>query len=189
MTDTRRVVISVILGLGYFIALAIPDEVLTSPGHRETPPAAWIIAASYLALSQFLVARKGLGFRATRATLIGMVSPVALMYFLSLATEKNANVTRQAPWWFLACVGALTVAVAAGICRWLARKKIADGSAPFFVVADQLGVHIYEYRSAAEIRLKPDEVLVARAGTLEDAERILAETDPVSAHFRAEGRM
>jgi hypothetical protein len=187
MTNTGRVVASVFLGFGYFIALAIPDEMLTSPGHRQTPPAAWIIAASYLALAQFIVARKGLGFRATRSTLVGMVTPVALMYFLSLAAENNANVARQAPWWFLACVGALIGAVAAGACRWLARKKTVDGSTAFFVVGDQMGVHIYEYASAAEVHLNPGEVLVSRADTLEEAQRIQAETDPRSARPSAEG--
>jgi uncharacterized membrane protein len=116
-----------------------------------------------------------------------MVTPVALMYFLSLAAENNANVARQAPWWFLACVGALIGAVAAGACRWLARKKTVDGSTAFFVVGDQMGVHIYEYASAAEVHLNPGEVLVSRADTLEEAQRIQAETDPRSARPSAEG--
>jgi hypothetical protein len=187
MASIGRVVASVFLGFGYFIALAIPDEMLTSRGHRQTPPAAWIIAASYLALAQFIVARKGLGFRATWSTLAGTVTPVALMYLLSLATEKNANVAGQAPWWFLACVGALIGAVAAGACRWLARRKTAEGSTAFFVVCDRIGVHIYEYASAAEVHLNPGEVLVSRVNTLEEAERIRAGTAPLSARPSLEG--
>lgn len=174
MTNIGRGVAAVLLGFGYFIALAIADEMLTSPGHRQTPPAAWMIAASYLALAQFIVARKGLGFRSTRSTLAGMVTPVALMYFLSLVAEHHADVAGQAPWWFLACVSALIGAVAAGACRWLARKKAANSSTEFFVIVGPTGVHIYEYPRADEVRLNPGEVLVARAGTLEEAERIEA---------------
>jgi hypothetical protein len=50
-----------------------------------------------------------------------------------------------------------------------------------------MGVHIYEYASAAEVHLNPGEVLVARADTIEEAERIHAETDHLSARPSADG--
>ncbi len=50
----------------------------------------------------------------------------------------------------------------------------------FFVVVDRMGTHVYEYANTHEIQLKPGEVLVGRADTLEEAERIESETDPLS---------
>jgi hypothetical protein len=55
------------------------------------------------------------------------------------------------------------------------RRKLA-----FFVVVDRMGVHVYEYANTDEIQLKPGEVLVGRTDMLEEAERIEAETDPLS---------
>ena len=47
---------------------------------------------------------------------------------------------------------------------------------PFFVVVDQMGVHVYEY--SEEIHLQPGEVLAGGADTLEQAEVIEATADP-----------
>src|ERR1019366_3197793 len=102
-----RIAFSIVLGLGTFIVLSIADEHFTSPGRRQTPPASWLIAASYLAVAQFLMARKGEGFMETRPTLVAIVTPVALMFLLSLVTEKNADVANQAGWWLLICGGGL----------------------------------------------------------------------------------
>ncbi len=101
MTDGVRVVLSILLGLGFFMPLEIADELLTSPGHRQTPPASWLLGASYLLVAQFLVARKGRGLSATQPTIIAMVAPVAGMYLLALLVEKHA----MSPWWILACLG------------------------------------------------------------------------------------
>jgi hypothetical protein len=46
----------------------------------------------------------------------------------------------------------------------------------FFVVVDLAGVHIYEY-DTAEINIRPDEVLVGRFDSLQDAEAVEAQTD------------
>ncbi len=106
MTRGVRVVLSILLGIGFFMPLAIADELLTSPGHRQIQPASSLLLASYLLLAQFLVARKGRGLSATRPTLIGMVAPVAGLFLLSLADQKQANMATEALWWFLACSGA-----------------------------------------------------------------------------------
>jgi len=111
-----RIAVSIITGLGTLMALSIADEYFTSPGHRQTPPASWLITALYLALAQFLLAPKGKGFVATRPTLVAMVSPVALTFVLSLLTERHADVASQTGWWFLICCGGLIGAAAASLC-------------------------------------------------------------------------
>jgi hypothetical protein len=90
-----RVAISIVLGLCTFVALSIADEYFTSPGHRETPAASWLLTALYLALAQFLLAPKGKGFVATRPTLAAMLTPVAFLFLLALVAEKHANIAAQ----------------------------------------------------------------------------------------------
>ena len=111
-----RIALSVVLGIGVFIALSIADSYLTSPGHRQTPPASWLMAALYLALAQFLLAPKGKGLIATRPTLVAMVTPVVLMFLLALIVESHADIGSQAGWWLLICCGGLIGAAAAAIC-------------------------------------------------------------------------
>ena len=111
-----RIVFSSLLGLGTFIALSIADGYFTSPGHRETPLASWLIAAFYLALAQFLLAPKGKGFGSTRPTLVAMLIPVALMFLVALVVEKHADVASQTFWWILLCCGVVTGAAAASVC-------------------------------------------------------------------------
>ena len=110
-----RIAVSIVLGLGTFIALSIADEFFTYPGHRETPPVSWLLTAVYLALAQFLLAPKGRGFVATRPTLLAMVTPVAIIFLLSLSIEKHANVAGEAGWWLLLGCGGLIGALAASI--------------------------------------------------------------------------
>ncbi len=47
----------------------------------------------------------------------------------------------------------------------------------FFVVVDLAGVHVYEYH-APEINIRPDEVLVGRYESLQEAEAADAQADP-----------
>jgi hypothetical protein len=110
-----RIALSVALGIGAFIALDIADEYFTSPGHRQTPPAAWLMTALYLALAQFLLAPKGKGLIATRPTLVAMVTPVALMFFFALIIEGKMTL-EEVGWWLLICCGGLIGVAAASIC-------------------------------------------------------------------------
>jgi len=110
-----RIALSILLGIGAFIALSVADEIFTSPGHRETPPVSWLMTFLYLALAQFVLAPKGKGFAATGPTLVAMVVPVAGIFLLSLAVEKHANVSGQILWWLLLCCGAAIGAAAASI--------------------------------------------------------------------------
>jgi hypothetical protein len=111
-----RAVFSFILGVGTFGVLSITDEYLTTPGNHNTPLAAFLISALYLALAQFLLAPKGKGFDATKPTLVAMVAPVVLMFLLAGAIEKNANIADQTFGWFLICCGGMFGAIAASVC-------------------------------------------------------------------------
>lgn len=118
-----RVALSTVLGLFTFITLSIADAYLTIPGHRETPVASWLIAALYLALAQFLLAPKNKGFGATRPTLIAMLLPVALFFFVALANETHANVAGQTGWWLLIGCGGVIGAAAASVCGKRALRR------------------------------------------------------------------
>jgi hypothetical protein len=47
------IVVSTMLGLSSFFVGSIADEVLSKPHHHETPPAAYLVMALYLAICQF----------------------------------------------------------------------------------------------------------------------------------------
>jgi hypothetical protein len=122
LMKAARIALSIVLGLGAIIALFIADAYLTSPGHRKTPPAAYLMTALYLALAQFLLATKGKGLIATRPTLVAMVTPVALFFLLALIIEGKMTL-EEVGWWLLICCGGLVGAAAASICRKRAVRR------------------------------------------------------------------
>jgi hypothetical protein len=128
MTVTR-VVLSTILGFFTFVVGSIADEILTTPGHRQTPPATFLIVALYLTVCQFLVAKKGVGLRANLPTLVGMTAPLFVMFFGAVLAEKRATVLNEAvPMLLAGCVGTFVGAVVAAAWRTRqARVKSAQG--------------------------------------------------------------
>jgi hypothetical protein len=110
-----RITLSVVLGIGFFIVVSIADAYFTSPGHRQTPPESWMMTALYLALAQFMLAPKGMGLIATRPTLVAMLTPVALIFFLALIIEAKMTL-QEVGWWFFICSGGLMGAAAASLC-------------------------------------------------------------------------
>ena len=88
-----RVVLAVVLGICAFGVAEFSDDALGA-ARSPTPLLTWVIMGVYLAICQFLVAPKGVGLRANRATIIGMWAPMGLMGLGSLG-EGLANIMSQ----------------------------------------------------------------------------------------------
>jgi hypothetical protein len=126
MTDTRRkgvvdglVVLSIILGFFTFVVADIADEI-QGAGRNASPPATSLIVVLYLAVSQFLVAKKGVGLRANLPRLAGMVAPLFVMLFVLVLAEKRATVLNEGTWLLAGCVGTFVGAI--GAAAWRTRR-------------------------------------------------------------------
>ena len=116
-----RVVIAIFLGICAFIVASFSDDALGA-ARSPSPLLTWLIMGAYLAICQFLVALKGVGLSANRATIIGMWAPMALMGLGSLA-ERGGNVLSQfVPIELAALLGPGVGAIAA----WALPKKAAQ---------------------------------------------------------------
>jgi hypothetical protein len=106
--SNRRIVVAIILGFCTFIVVIAAGETL-----GDLP--AWVIGGTYLAVCQFFVARKGVGLRANRATLLGMGAPPVLMFsFGTLLLEKrDVFLTQGIPGVLIGCLGPVVGAIAA----------------------------------------------------------------------------
>ena len=116
-----RVVIAIVLGICAFIVASFSDDALGA-SRSPSPPLTWLVVGVYLAICQLLVAPKGVGLRANRASIIGMWAPMALMGIGSLA-ERGGNVLSQ----FVPIeLAALLGPVAGAFAAWALPKKAAQ---------------------------------------------------------------
>ena len=146
-----------------------------------------IAVAVYLAACQVLaVLRSPDDWRSRGSVFLIILTPILAAFLFMLAVEKRQVVLSQGVPMLVSgfignLAGALIGAAAARMKRKQAARKRATGTkTPFFVVGDQMGVHVYEYPDVDQIPLGPGEVLVGRAETLEEAQLIQAATDPLS---------
>ena len=175
-----------VFSLGAFIA---GGELFDRPGPLpvEAILAGCIAVAVYLAACQFLaVLRSRDDWRSRCSVFLIILTPILAASLLTLAVEKRQVFLSQGVPILVSgfignLAGALIGAAAARMKRkQAARKRAAGTKMPFFVVGDQMGVHVYEYPDVDQIPLGPGEVLVWRAETLEEAQLMQAETDPLS---------
>ncbi len=108
-----RVVLAIVLGIGAFIVATFSDDALGA-ARSPSPPLTWVIMGVYLAICQFLVAPKGLGLRANRATIIGMWAPMGLMGVGTLAERGGHVLSQFVPIELAALLGPVIGAIAAG---------------------------------------------------------------------------
>jgi hypothetical protein len=113
-----RVVLAIVLGICAFIVASFSDDALGA-ARSPSPPLTWLIVGAYLAICQLLVAPKGVGLRANRATLIGMWAPVALIGIGSLADRGGSILSQFVPIELAALLGPVVGAIAA----WALPKK------------------------------------------------------------------
>jgi hypothetical protein len=118
--SSRRVVFAVVLGFCAFIVASVSDGMLGA-ARSPSPPLSFVIMGAYLALCQFLVAKKGVDPRANWATLLGMAAPPVLMFFVgTLAFERHEVFVNQGiPGLVAGCLGPVLGAFAA----WALPKK------------------------------------------------------------------
>jgi dolichol kinase len=121
-----------------------------------------------------------------------MLAPLLAFFLFMLAVEKRQVVLGQGiPMLLVGCIGnaagALIGSAIGRVCQRKAARKNASAGMAFFVVGDQMGIHVYRYDETSKIQLRPGEVLVGRAGTLEEAQLIQSETDPLSVRPPVEG--
>ena len=109
-----RVVLAVVLGCCAFVVGSVSDGMLGA-ARSPSPPLSFAIMGAYLALCQFLVAKKGVGPGANWSTLLGMAAPPVLMFFLgTLLFERHEVFLNQGiPGLLAGCLGPGFGAVAA----------------------------------------------------------------------------
>ena len=175
-----------LFSLGAFMAGAEPFD-RPGPAPVKAIVAGCIAGAVYLAACQFLaVLRSRDDWRSRCSVFLIILTPILAASLLTLAVEKRQVFLSQGVPILVSgfignLAGALIGSAAARMKRkQAARKRAAATKMPFFVVGDQMGVHVYEYPDVDQIPLGPGEVLVGRAETLEEAQLIQAETDPLS---------
>jgi Na+-translocating ferredoxin:NAD+ oxidoreductase RnfA subunit len=117
--SSHRVVLAVVLGLCSFVVASVSDEMLAA--RSQGLPVTFVIMGAYLALCQFLVAKKGVEPGANRATLLGMAAPPVLMFFVgTLAFEsREVFLSQGIPGLLAGCLGPVVGAIAA----WALPKK------------------------------------------------------------------
>lgn len=115
-----RVALAVVLGFGAFIVGSASDGMLGA-ARSPSPPLTFVIMGVYLALCQFLVAKKGVKPRANWATLLGMAAPpVVLLFAGTLVFERHEVFLNQGVPGLLA--GSLGPALGA-VAAWAWPKK------------------------------------------------------------------
>jgi len=189
MRQKRSIALPVWMSLfspGAFIAGAEPFD-RPGPLPVKAIVAGCIAVAVYLAACQVLaVLRSRDDWRSRCSVFLIILTPILAASLLTLAVEKRQVFLSQGVPMLVSgfignLAGALIGAAAARMKRkQAARKRAAGTKMPFFVVGDQMGVHVYEYPDVDQIPLGPGEVLVGRAETLEEAQLMQAETDPLS---------
>jgi FtsH-binding integral membrane protein len=114
--SSLRVVLAVVLGFGAFIVGSASDDMLGA-ARSPSPPLSFVIMGAYLALCQFLVAKKGMTPRANWATLLGMAAPPALILFAgTFAFERQEIFLNQGvPGLLAGSLGPVLGAVAAWV--------------------------------------------------------------------------
>ena len=189
MRQKRSIALPVWMSLFSLFAFIAGAEPFDRPGPAPVKAivAGCIAGAVYLAACQFLaVLRSRDDWRSRCSVFLIILTPILAASLLTLAVEKRQVFLSQGVPILVSgfignLAGALIGAAAARMKRkQAARKRAAGTKMPFFVVGDQMGVHVYEYPDVDQIPLGPGEVLVGRAETLEEAQLIQAETDPLS---------
>ena len=109
-----RIVLAVVLGFCAFIVVSVADEMLRAAGSPSLA-VAFVIMGAYLAVCQFLVAKKGVRPGANRATLLGMAAPPVLMFFVSTLVFESHDVfmNQGVPGLLAGCLGPAVGAIAA----------------------------------------------------------------------------
>lgn len=121
--SSHRVGLAVVLGFCAFIVASVSDEMLGAAGGQSLP-VTFVIMGAYLALCQFLVAKKGVEPSANWATLLGMAAPPALMFFVSTLVFESHEVflNQGIPGLLAGCLGPVVGAIAA----WARPKKASQ---------------------------------------------------------------
>ena len=187
MRRTGSIAFAVWMGLiapsGFFVA-----EFFQVPGHPE-PSVKEFVAGSLGGIVSFAVCQcfavRRNGWRSSWPVFLTMIAPLLAFFLFMLAVEKRGVVLGQGiPMLLGGCTGnaagALIGSAIGRVCLSKAARKKASAGMAFFVVGDQMGIHVYEYDDTSKFQLRPGEVLVGRADTLEEAQFIQSETDPLS---------
>lgn len=121
--SSHRVGLAVVLGLCAFIVASVSDEILGAAGSQSLP-VTFVITGAYLALCQFLVAKKRVEPSANWATLLGMAVPPVLMFFVSTLVFESHEVflNQGIPGLLAGCIGPSVGAIAA----WALPKKASQ---------------------------------------------------------------
>jgi hypothetical protein len=115
-----RVPLAVVLGILTFgVGVIVEGGVL----HPNPPLVIASVMFLYLAISQFLVAKKGANLWDNWATLLGMTVPLVALYIMTVAAKRGAaELQRQELIFFLpGCLGILIGVLAAG--AWKTKRK------------------------------------------------------------------
>ena len=128
---------------------------------------------SFAVCQCFAVRRNG--WRSSWPVFLTMIAPLLAFFLFMLAMEKRKVVLGQGiPILLGGCIGnaagALIGSAIGRVCLSKAARKKASAGMAFFVVGDQMGIHVYEYDDTSKFQLRPGEVLVGRADTLEEAQ-------------------
>ena len=123
-----RIVLSSMLGFFSLFVDSIAEEVLQKQDRHETPAVAYLVTALYLAVCQFLVARKGdPGLRAKWPTMIGMGAPVLAMFLFFAAGEEGYTVLHEVvPYLLCVCAG---IFIGGAMAAWGSRPARAGRTA------------------------------------------------------------
>jgi len=121
--SSQRVVLAVVLGFCAFVVASVSDEMLGA-ARSQNLPVTFVIMGAYLALCQFLVAKRGVAPSGNWATLLGMAAPPVLMFFVgTLVFESHEVFLNQGiPGLLAGCLGPVVGAIAA----WALPKKASQ---------------------------------------------------------------